>query len=197
MIILIIGAKWIYPLWKVIQRKGSWLVRPAQGEILRGCRGGRRLEVNEGADSWPQPAGVGLLLGRRRTRELAPNQAPSSPEGAESVHSHISPLLCLKPPGILFVSTFLQEGFTSSEQCVLMDRGARWEPPLCRSRENVTPSISGPLPCSWSCSAIHSMMIIKHYQNEKGVLVESSMGAKYCSKCFTYINSFTFHGSQE
>ena len=76
-------------------------------------------------------------------------------------------------------------------------RGARWEPPLCRSRENVTPSISGPLPCSWSCSAIHSMMIIKHYQNEKGVLVESSMGAKYCSKCFTYINSFTFHGSQE
>lgn len=122
MIILIIGAKWIYPLWKVIQRKGSWLVRPAQGEILRGCRGGRRLEVNEGADSWPQPAGVGLLLGRRRTRELAPNQAPSSPEGAESVHSHISPLLCLKPPGILFVSTFLQEGLTSSEQCVLMDK---------------------------------------------------------------------------
>lgn len=53
------------------------------------------------------------------------------------------------------------------------------------------------LPCSWSCSVIHSTMVIKHYQNEKGSLVESSMGAKYCSKRFTYINSFTFHGNQE
>lgn len=90
MIILIIGAKWIHPLWKVIQRKGSWPVRPAQGEIMKGCRGGRRLEVNEGADFWPQQAGVGLLVGRCRTIEVPPNQAPSSPEGAESVHSLIS-----------------------------------------------------------------------------------------------------------
>ena len=112
----------------------------------------------------------------------------------------LSSLFCLNPLGVLFVCTLLLEGFTGSEQLFPCSHGKRSRlgaSPLPLMGECDPQVLPIPFPASGVIQSFILRIVIKHSQNKKGTSVEGSLCAKYCSKRFACINTFTLHGNPE